>query len=658
MAVDYNSGVRMFYTLSNGQSYCFSPVPLLAESKEYLRVANNSESLAIITTLTFDGILLPELPALSGVDPNASCIELLDRKSDQLAYALSEDRGSLVVVDGSGYTILNVRPRVASLNFDQSQMVNHRRYSIVFEYESDFGSNKVREYQETWSFQQNEDDTVAVSHNVNAVGIYDPIAGTTALQNARTYVLSKANTLSKVNSVFIQNPYVDSSIGVDSLTGYNHSRSENSDLAQGSFDVSESWTMASGAYKDDRTIEQSWDLGSNNTLVESVVVNGTVQGYGDTTHERFDNAIDGFENFVAPQIGFFTGSGISSRSLSKNRFAGTVNYSLSRIPDNVSDHIESRSIQRQIDRQDDGSVVQSVTTSAQLRQASPSGVGALVDWVWSNNYPIDSAEPPFSASLSGNVESTSVQRDEIAKSISLTRTFRDQSTQNYREEWEVNRDQNTDTSVVSVTVQGTVYGLAVESGTKTEVRFNHASGAYFNTIAPQLRTRALPIIPSGYCIAESPTSSSLGINRLAGIITYSETYSSRFLTDNPNVRSEQVEVSFKLPGDVVAEIQIPGKSDGPILQDQETVTGLEKNLRIQYTMTPSGTICGLTTTNSNLLLSEAIRESNILVSNTPSDHSRGEKPESSSRVFKVDDNYTWNRQELIFTRSVTWKYKE
>lgn len=655
---NYNSGTRMFYTRqSDGQTYCFSPVPLLAESKEFLRVENDSSPLAIITILTFNGILLPDVPALSGVSPDASCIELLDRKSDQLAYALSEDRGSLVIVDGSGYTVVNARPKVTSLNFDESQMVNHRRYSIGFEIESDFGSNKVRDYGETWSFQQNEDDTVGVNHSVNAIGIYDPVAATNAVTNAKAFVLTRANNLDKTKSSFIQSAYVPALIAVNTLTGFNHVRSENSDEAAGSYSINESWIMASGTFKDDRTIDQSWDIGSNTTLVESVTINGVVQGYGDTTADKLTNAVDGFENFVAPQIGFYTAPGISSRTLSKNRFAGTVNYSLVKLPDNIDTHIETRSLNRTIERAEDGSVSQTVTTSAQLRAGSESGVGALVDWVWSNNYPIESVEPPFSAALSGNVETLSVQRDEIAKSISLTRAYRDQSTQNWREEWEVNRQQQTDTSLVSVTINGTVFGLAQESGTKTEVRFSHASGAYFNIIQPLIRSRVVPIIPTGYCVGSQPKSTTLGVNRLNGIITYSETYDSSFLTSNPRIRSEEIEVSFTNPADVVVEIPIPGKSDGPILQDQETITGQQKSLRIQYTMAPSGDVCSQTTVNSNLLLSAAITESNVLINNTPAEHIRGEKPESSQRVFKVEDNYTWNRQTMVFQRNTSWKYK-
>jgi hypothetical protein len=655
---NYNSGTRMFYTRPDGQTYCFSPVPLLAESKEYVRVPNDSSTLAVITTLTFDGILLPEIPALSGVDPGATCLELLDRKSDQLAYALAEDRGSLVVVDSSGYTVINAKPRVVSLDFEQSQIVNHRKYQIVFEIESDFGTNRIRDYQESWSFQYSEDDTVAVNHSISAVGIHDAVAGISALSSARSYVLARANTIDKGHGPFHKNPYVAALVDITNFSAYNHGRSENSSVGEGSYEITENWTLASGAYKDDRTIERSWELGDSNVLVETINVNGTVQGYGDTTFDRLSNAENGFDTFVAPQIGFYDTTGITSKTLTKNRFAGTVAYSLTKLPGAAdAEHIESRSIQRSLERQEDGSVSQSVTTSATLRRGSPSGVSALTDWVFANNYPIDSAEPHFTASLSGNIESVSVQRDEVSKSLSLTRVYRDQTTQNWREEWEVSREQNAESSLVSVSINGTVVGLGQENGTKSEVRFAHASGAYFNVIYPQLRARALPIIPTGYCIGQQSTSSTLGVNRLAGIITYSETWTSRFRTSNANVRDEQISVTWTNPADVVAEIPIPGKSDGPVLQDIETVTGLQKNLRIQYTMAPSGDVCSQTTAISNLLLGEALRESNILINNTPSQHARGEKPESSTRVFKTEDQYTWDRQTMVFQRNVAWKYK-
>src|SRR5690606_32915318 len=159
----------------------FSPVPLIAEQQQRLvTLLDDAETkLGVITTLTFNGTLLPELPALSGVSSDASCIELLDRKSDQLKYALSEDRGNLLFVDATGYPMTSVYARVVGLDFDQSQMVQRRDYTVTFEYESEFSAGRsVRDYAENWDFSFQDDDTVAVSHTISAVGIPDLPAGT------------------------------------------------------------------------------------------------------------------------------------------------------------------------------------------------------------------------------------------------------------------------------------------------------------------------------------------------------------------------------------------------------------------------------------------------------------------------------------------------
>lgn len=661
MSANLNAGTQMYYIRqSDGLAYCFSPVPLIADSKEHLRtIVDGTETrLGVIHTLTFTGTLLPNLPALSGVDPDATCLELLDRKSDQMCTALDEDRGNLLIVDATGYPVLSVFPIVRSISFDESQMINQRRYTIVFEYEDDFdGVGRVRDFQENWDFSSQDDDTISVSHTVSAVGVSDLPAGTGALVNAKSFVLARANVLDKTQSSFLKGPFVQTIVDVDNLVEYNHTRSESIDEAAGSYEISESWIMASGAFKDDRTIDTSFSPNEFGDLIETHTINGTVQGYGDTTFERFDNAVDGFETFVVPQINFNSSSGVTSKNRSDNRFAGTVNYTITFDTVDGENLLEDRAISRSFNRNEDGSVTQTVTTSASVRNSSESGIELAIDFCFANNFPIDSfVEPFFDASVSGNFESISYERDEINKSFSLSRAFRDQETQLYREEFDLNREQNIQNAITTISVNGSVFGLGAESGTKSTVRFTQASGAFFNIIEPLIATRANAIVPTGTCIAQEPISKTVGFNQFNGLITYNYVFNNRFLTDNSNIVDDQVEINITLQADVVAEIPIPGKSDGPILQDQETKTGLEKSVKIQYTMRPSGLDCGVVSAqNQKTLELEALAESNVLVDNTMDMHERGEKP-VASKVFKTGDQYTFNRQSLVFTRNVTWKY--
>lgn len=656
-----NAGTQMFYIRqSDGEAYCFSPVPLIAESEQRLKtnIDDREAYLAIINTVTFNGILLPDIPALSGVSDDATCLELLDRKYDQLRSALNEDRGNLLIVDSSGYPVLSVYPKVVSIDSEESQMVAHKRYQLVFEYESDItDGQRISEYAENWDFNYQDDDTVSIAHTVSAVGIPDVPAGTGALANAKLFVLPRANSVKRDRARFLKSPYVLSPVDIDNLTEYNHVRNERIDEGRGSYEISESWILASGSFKDDRTVEHSYNLNELGELIETLSINGTVLGYGDTTYLRYNAAVAGFVNTVAPEIGFNAATGITNKSRSDNRFAGTVNYSLSYTPDSSANALEDRGIQRSLQRNEDGTVTQTVTTTAKIRIESASGIEVAREYCFANNYPITfSVEPFFNASLSGNIESVSVEIDTLNKSYSLTRAFREQGIPLYREEWQSNREQNLESATVSVSINGSVIGLGAESGTNTQIRFAYASGAFWNDIEANLRNRVLDLIPSGSCLTDQPVSKTVGYNKFNGIVTYDYRWDNRFLTSNPNIVDEKIDVTYDLQGDVIAEIGIPGKPDGPILQDQQTKTGYQKNLKIQYTMRPSGSaLCSMTTSTQSLLETEALRESNILVNNTQLTSNRGEKP-SASGVFKVADQYTFNRQSLVFTRNTTWKY--
>lgn len=660
MSSNPNAGTQMFYTRqSDGLTYCFSPVPLIADSSEVIRIVKDGVETHVgtIRKLTFTGTLLPNLPALSGVDPNATCLELLDRKHDQLVTALDEDFGNLLIVDSSGYPVLSVNPRVDSIEFPESRMVEKLDYTISFSYEEDFeDGTRVREFSDNWQFQQNDDDTSSVSHTISAVGINNIITGSGAFENAKTFVLNRSSVLDRSRYAFLTAPYVDTTIDLDNLFEYNHVLSETIDVPGGKYDLSETWVMASGAFKDDRNIDVAYNIDEYGVLIPTTTINGTVNGYGDTTAQRLTNAQLGFDTFVSPQIGFLSTSGITSKTRSDNRFAGSVSYNISYDAE-TTDNLIDRSVSRQFQRNEDGSVSQTVSVSAKVPLSSASGVEQAINFCVANNYPVDSTiEPLFSASLSGNIESISSTRDDVTKTYSMSVTYRDQESNMWREEYQVDRTQSVENARTQISVQGTVQGLGAETSTKSSVRFTNASGAYYSIVEPLIRARAEELIPAGTCIGAAPVTNNIGYNQYNGTISYSQTFDNRFLTDNANIQSEDVEVNVTLQGEVVAEIQIPGKADGPILQDQETVTGLSKSLRISYKMAPSGLDCGpVSAIDQYLLEVEALNESNILINNTILSNDRGEKP-IATRVFKTQDQYTFNRQSLDFSRNVTWKY--
>jgi hypothetical protein len=656
MSCLFNGSVRMYYTRPSDQrTYCFEPVPLLGESKEFLKTDGGKE-LAIVHTLTFNGTLLPMMPELSGIPSGSTCISILDRKREQMCQALSEDRGDLLVVDVSGYPIISAKPIVRSLDFDQGTIVQQSPYSLVFEYEEVLDTGcPVRDFSENWSFNQNENDTVGVTHTISAVGIENTTLGTPPHIVAKDFVLSRLGYDSS-QSYALRPPRVDALLDIGTLAAYNKIYTESSDITAGSYEVSETYVASSGAFLDDRTVEESYERDEERNFVRTLGINGTVQGYGDTTFDRVAAAESGFDNFVAPQIGFNDDTDVESKSKTVNRIAGTVSYSISRVPASGGrDDLIDKQITRSIARNDDGSVTQSVTTSARLRESSASGIQLAIDYCFDNNVPITSVEPIFDASLSGNILSINTDRDELQRSFSLTRVYTDQTTANYVEDYQVDVERQVDSSTVTVSIQGTVQGLGQESSTKSSDRFITASGAFTNIVEPLAFTRVAPLIPSGYCVSSEPTTESFGYTILGGTIAYSKSYQTRIKTSNPQVLSESIDISFELPSDVVAVIPIPGKPDGPVLQPQETVTGKTKSLTINYTMRREDATCSNSVLPSNTVLGYALAESDLLVNNTPAGNPRGEKP-SSSAVFKTQDSVSFNRDTYQFTRSVTWQY--
>lgn len=651
-----NGGCRMFYTRpSDGKTYCFEPVPLMGESKEFLRTDAGHE-LAIIHELSFEGTLLPTMPSLSGVPDESTCISLLARKRQQMCEALSEDRGDLLIIDASGYPIVSAKPIVTELDFEQGRIVQQSPYSLDFQYEEIPNSGfPVIDYGEDWDFQHNDDDTISVTHNISAVGIKDLDLNKEAHEVAKDFVIQRIG-MDKTKSFVLKSPIAPTLIDVDNFGIFNRRFSESVGETDGSYEVSETFTLSSGNYIDDRSYNEEFSLDDTGALVKSITIDGTVQGFGETSFERIENAINGFNSFVAGQIGFSDVSGINSKSKSINRIAGTVTYSIELIPESGgSDNLENRSINRSFEVNENGSVQQTVSTSAQVRQSSASGIDLAIDYCFANNYPIDSVDPPFDASLSGNILSRSTSRDENQKSFSLTRVFVDQLTSGYTEDWNVDLQEGIDTSQVSVTINGTIQGVGIESTTKSTDRFLSASGAWVNTIEPLIPSRIATIMPTGSCVLDEATSKSLGYNQLNGVITYNQTFTTRVKTSNENVKQEQIQVSWDRPADVIAEFTIPGKADGPVLQDIETLTGWSKQLTINYTMASVSGVCGNNIIGANQALTIALAESNILVDNTPAMNARGEKP-NSSFVKKTRDTVGFDKTNYKFTRNVTWKY--
>jgi len=304
-------------------------------------------------------------------------------------------------------------PRVISVEFDEGQYISKCGYTIVLEADilfngegadvlldidakagenfvprnySDFisgmgvidgpdgpsGSGLIEDFTESWSIEvdesQGESDllprTYRITHDLSAVGkqFYekDGVNRVPAWKQAKNFLLRKLGEYGGVDGG-PENTYpnIMGKIGsgtinlVESYQGFNHVRNESLDVTAGSFNISETWIMASG--KAHEQFNSSISTSNTDPFV-TVQLDGTIKGlseimpsgYGDVlstaTSGAFANAYGKWKdvsnggkfgvtsdifkranNLVAPQLN----SSPVSVSLQTNEFTGDLSYSLS-----------------------------------------------------------------------------------------------------------------------------------------------------------------------------------------------------------------------------------------------------------------------------------------------------------------------------------------
>jgi hypothetical protein len=349
-----NSKVEVYY----GETR-LNPAPLISYQQQSQRT-EAGDRVSDIVSLTLNGVVL-NLSDLASGD-----FSQLNTRREDLINAVSGDRRELRIVHGangsapSGTAIITgVFPKVESLSFEEGIWVSQIPYSLQLTYETNLasGATPVSNYSDSWSFEEDADKRVIrLQHSVQAQGIDTSTSGdaSTALNNARTWVLARMG----VNNVPSGYPsFADS--GTLGAIKYQKYRTENVDIAQGSYSADEEIIMASGAYANNYTVQYQ----KNEEGIVVVTINGNIEGLG-----RFDNALtnamSGWNNHVQYALSgiaydvYNAFSGVAtlnvdkqqSFSVSRDPFAGTVGYSVS-YNDDPADDVPSGIAEIQITKQ-------------------------------------------------------------------------------------------------------------------------------------------------------------------------------------------------------------------------------------------------------------------------------------------------------------------
>lgn len=225
--------------------------------------------------------------------------------------------------------------------------------------------------------------------------------------------------------------------------------------------------------------------------------------------------------------------------------------------------------------------------------------------------------------------------DEKAGSVSLTETWV-LADQTATEDFSISTTSSLEDNRITVSIEGSITGYESDANSRwTNVE------AYFAGIPALVFSRCQTY--SGVTLNTTAISSTIGRNPIAGTISYSYSYNNRPSNYISDAKSESISIIDNNNADVFAQIVVPGRTRGPILQDINTVQAAARALNVEAVFTiPTGTVTQAIAAKPNIdsLVTEV--ENTLL---------------PAFQIFKESDEETWDWINGRYTRNVRWVYE-
>lgn len=216
---------------------------------------------------------------------------------------------------------------------------------------------------------------------------------------------------------------------------------------------------------------------------------------------------------------------------------------------------------------------------------------------------------------------------------------------------------NTEDSISSVSIEGTIVGLEqISYGTNpgdftvTVDKYSNALSYWNNVNGPlKLYPRAKAI--SNLTLNSTPKTQVVTHNPPRGEITYSFEYDSRPSNCITGSLSEVFVVTDENPADMIAIITVLGRSAGQLLQDLSTTTARKRSVDIEVVM--SGTnICPNSAGNVTLMMaaSPASQVDTIVAA------FEAELENNYAQVFRTQDQSRWEPKTGRYGRNIQFTY--
>ena len=215
---------------------------------------------------------------------------------------------------------------------------------------------------------------------------------------------------------------------------------------------------------------------------------------------------------------------------------------------------------------------------------------------------------------------------------------------NYLEKFNVDTITSAEDPFTNITINGEITGLTTSSTIdRISSRYDSANTAW-TAISGIMRTRAQTFSNIDN-LNVIPFSSTIGRNRNAGIITYNYVFNDRPSNVLPSTKSESIQVSDNISVDVIAKIPVPGRANGPVIQNMNTTQPIQRTLNMTLIFDPqhpSLTDCDYTTLPSGII---------TIMNLIKPPGTRG------TDYFLESDQPTWDYRKFTYTRNTAWTIK-
>jgi hypothetical protein len=194
----------------------------------------------------------------------------------------------------------------------------------------------------------------------------------------------------------------------------------------------------------------------------------------------------------------------------------------------------------------------------------------------------------------------------------------------------------TENGLTRVAYAGLVKGLEQRdptAGNLISTRYQNAVSGW-NEVYPNLLANAQ--LYAGITLNPATLQRQVGINPVAGTISWSYDYDNRKAPSISGAISEDIVVTTRTGIDVFAELPIIARSAGPILQDMDTLESKKKSVQIEAVLPAAQYGGSVSPPNTDALVT----------SYAP----------SAASVFVAENEETWGERTGRYSRRTSWVY--